>query len=249
MEAEITSRGALFPGRGLVEWEELLRFEKKENSCFDRDEEGAWTAVKTFSEETGRSYSLYPTAGAPTMLVSGVPMHRIKGTDPWKDTQEKMKALGAFHGCVLDTATGLGYTAILASEKAQTVHTVELDPAAVSIARRNPWSEELFSRPGIERHLGDSAEVVHRFGNGAFSAVIHDPPEPGLGGDLYSLEFYRELFRVLGRGGRLFHYVGNPESPSGARMTRGVVRRLSEAGFGKIVPAPRAFGVTAVKPG
>ena len=28
------------------------------------------------------------------MLISGIPMHRIKGTDPWRDTQSKIKAFG-----------------------------------------------------------------------------------------------------------------------------------------------------------
>ena len=38
--------------------------------------------VQVFSEQFGRLYSLMPTAGAPTMLISGIPMHRIKNTDP-----------------------------------------------------------------------------------------------------------------------------------------------------------------------
>lgn len=248
-EAALGPEGAEFPGRGLAAWEDLARIARKKNACFARDPEGGWRAIKGFSEESGRTYSLYPTPGAPTMLVSGVPMHRIKATDPWQDSQEKLRALGPVRGRVLDTATGLGYTAILAAELAEKVHTVELAPEAAAMARENPWSERLFSRANIDRHMGDSAELIRSFPDGSFAAIIHDPPEPGLGGDLFSLAFYCELYRVLVRGGRLFHYIGNPDSPSGARMTRGVVRRLSEAGFGKIAPAPRAFGVTAVKGG
>ena len=66
-----------------------------------------------------------------------------------------------------------------------------------------------------------------------------------LAGELYGLDFYRECRRVLRGRGRLFHYIGNPESKSGATVTRGVVRRLQEAGFRRINPHPEAFGVTA----
>jgi predicted methyltransferase len=68
-----------------------------------------------------------------------------------------------------------------------------------------------------------------------------------LAGELYSGEFYRDLFRVLQRKGRLFHYVGDPDSRSGRNVTRGVTRRLQEAGFRRIVRKPGAFGLVAYK--
>jgi hypothetical protein len=77
--------------------------------------------------------------------------------------------------------------------------------------------------------------------------VIHDPPTLKLAGELYSGEFYRQLHRVLARGGRLFHYIGDPQSQSGKRTTPGVMRRLQEAGFSKVAPAPHAHGVTAIR--
>jgi len=45
----------------------------------------------------------------------------------------------------------------------------------------------------------------------------------------------------------MFHYVGDPNSRTGASATKGVVRRLQEAGFTRVVPKPEAFGVTAYK--
>jgi predicted methyltransferase len=77
--------------------------------------------------------------------------------------------------------------------------------------------------------------------------IIHDPPMFSLAGDLYSLGFYRQAFRVLKNNGRMFHYAGDPQSKSGARVTAGVMRRLQEAGFRRVVRAPRAFGVVAYK--
>ncbi len=77
--------------------------------------------------------------------------------------------------------------------------------------------------------------------------VIHDPPMFKLAGHLYSQAFYQGLYRVLKRNGRLFHYVGDPDSRSGRNITRGVMKRLGEAGFSRVTGRPRAFGVVAVK--
>ena len=64
--------------------------------------------IQFFSEQTNQLYSLMPTERAPTMLISGIPMHRIKNTDPHADTLEKIKTIAPITGHVLDTATGLG---------------------------------------------------------------------------------------------------------------------------------------------
>jgi predicted methyltransferase len=66
-------------------------------------------------------------------------------------------------------------------------------------------------------------------------------------GDLYSGEFYRQAYRVLTARGRMFHYIGDPDSYLGSRVTKGVVRRLMESGFSKVVPKPAQFGVVAYK--
>jgi hypothetical protein len=52
---------------------------------------------------------------------------------------------------------------------------------------------------------------------------------------------------VLKPGGRLFHYIGSPESKSGGGVTRGVLRRLQQAGFRRVVRRAEAFGVVAYK--
>jgi uncharacterized protein len=193
------------------------------------------------------TYVLMPTLRAPTVLISGIQMHRVKDVDPWQDTLSKVRAVSPVEGRVLDTCTGLGYTAIAAAESADQVVTVEVDPNMIEMARLNPWSRPLFGHPRIRQIMGDSLEEVQTFEEGSFSRIIHDPPMMTRAGDLYSGAFYSDLYRLLTRRGRLYHYVGDPESKSGRNITRGVMRRLQEAGFRRVQPRPRAFGVVAYK--
>jgi hypothetical protein len=174
-------------------------------------------------------------------------MHRIKNIDPHKDTLAKIRTIAPMTGRVLDTSMGLGYTAIQAARTAQEVVTIELDPAVVEVSAQNPWSRELFSNPRITRMIGSAVDVIEDFEDGAFVRIMHDPPTVQLAGELYSGAFYRQLYRVLGRSGHLFHYIGDPKSVHGARYTPGVIRRLEEAGFRGIRKHPEAFGVVGYK--
>jgi predicted methyltransferase len=249
VEARLTPEGILYPaeadGAVVLGWAAAERIAGDQNKCFTVGTDGVASEIAVFSEHTGWRRSLMPTSGAPTMLVSGIPMHRIKDTDPHADTLAKIKAIAPVVGRVLDTATGLGYTAIEAAGTAEEVVTIELDPAGLEVARQNPWSRALFTRPNIRQLVGDAAELVPTFADGSFTRIVHDPPMLSLAGDLYAAAFYAELRRVLRRGGRLFHYIGDPTSASGKRTTAGVIRRLGEVGFARVVRHPEAFGVVA----
>jgi predicted methyltransferase len=203
--------------------------------------------IQFYSEEFDRFYSLMPTERAPTMLVSGIPMHRIKGIDPHEDTLRKIRSVAPVTGRVLDTTTGLGYTAIEASRTASEVVTIELDPTALEVAKRNPWSLELFIRPNIRQLIGDAAEQIEGLDSARFARIFHDPPTFRLAGELYSGAFYRQLYRVLQSGGRLFHYIGDLESRTGSVVAKGSVRRLQEAGFSRVDRRPETFGLVAWK--
>jgi len=242
---QLSEMGVRFPGGEWLPWDDAEQIAQAEVGCFVLEAEGV-RKVSAFSEVTGRYCSLMPTEGAPTLLVAGFPMHRIKGTDPHRDTLSKIKA-AAPAGLVLDTSMGLGYTAIEAARRAERVITIEIDPAVVEVASYNPWSRELFCSAKIERHLGDSFDRVRTFDYNLFTCIIHDPPTFSLAGDLYSAAYYRELYRILKRGGRLFHYIGDLDSPSGQQVARGVIRRLSEAGFQTIARHKEAFGIVGIK--
>jgi hypothetical protein len=246
VQVRLDDTGVKLTDGQLIGWDVLGVISDSHSSCFVI-EDGEAHAVQFFSDATDRVYSLYPTGGAPTMLVSGIPMHRIKDTEPHRDTLEKIHAIKPLVGRVLDTATGLGYTAIEAARTAEHVTTVELDPTVLKVCRLNPWSQQLFHNPRITQVIGDSFDVVAGLEAGSFTRVIHDPPVFSLAGDLYSGEFYQELHRVMRNHGRLFHYIGDPESKSGRNITASVIRRLEQAGFCQVRRAPRAFGVVAVK--
>lgn len=243
----LDEQGVAFPDGQSLSWEALEEIAEDKKHCFLIESSGP-RRIQAFSEATRLVRTLYPTREAPTMLVSGFPMHRIRGTTPMEDTRKKVDAVGRLAGCrVLDTATGLGYTAIEAARRGARVLSIELDPTALEIAKCNPWSAELFESDRIETVLGDVRDVVTRLEGRAFQVVLHDPPSVQLAGELYSRELYAQFHRVLTDRGRLFHYTGDPNSALGDRTTRGVMRRLHEAGFDQVRRAPEAFGVIAEK--
>jgi uncharacterized protein len=245
-EAMLGPDGLVLPNGEHLDWRAIDEISESDNGCFAvRD--GKPEKIQAFSAVTNRVCTLMPTAGAPTMLVAGFTMHRIKGCDPYEDGLAKVRAVAPVRGLLLDTCTGLGYSAIEAARAGARVYTIELDPTTQEIARQNPWSQPLFDHAGITRHLGDGAALVETFADGTFDRIIHDPPVRSLAGELYGEAFYRELCRVLRTTGRLFHYVGNPDRRSTASVMPGVMKRLRTAGFSRVRSRPDAFGVIAEK--
>jgi len=181
----------------------------------------------------------------PTLEINGIHMHRIEGIDPLSDAYLKVKSVGSLvNGFVLDIGTGLGYTAITAMRLgAREVISVEIDENVLDIAIFNPWSRELAN---VRIILGDITEVIQEFSDNTFTHVIHDPPRFELAGELYSYDFYREIYRVLKPRGKLFHYVGKPKQRR-ANIIKGVKERLIRAGFTRIIWIEKALGFKAIK--
>ncbi|MEM2740397.1 MAG: methyltransferase domain-containing protein, partial [Candidatus Bathyarchaeia archaeon] len=171
---------------------------------------------------------------APTLEIDGIHMHRVSGISPWDDAKLKVHHLMLRRGMnVLDIGTGLGYTAIWCRRMDAIVYTVEKDPWVLEIASFNPWSRFL-EDPSIDMMLSDAYDLVKMLPDLSFHRILHDPPRFSLAGELYSLEFYRELYRLLKPGGLLLHYTGKPGMIQGRRLVGGVARRLREAGFENI---------------
>jgi predicted methyltransferase len=202
----------------------------------------------------GGYYRLHsPRPGiAPTLLINGIVMHRVaEGWDPLLDARAKVALARPRRGSlVLDTCMGLGYTASEAAARGARVVTVEVSRAVLALAEHNPYSSGLASGR-VTVLVGDIAQVVEEFREGAFDRVIHDPPRFSVAGDLYSLEFYRKLYRVLRPGGVLVHYTGMPQRGRGrghGPIVRGVMERLRAAGFRVLGFREKALSVVAVKP-
>ena len=227
--------------------------------------------VSAISLQTGRAANLVPSLfvkGPPTVVLGSFLMHRLDGPRPGsyigpaEDTRRKLDAIKMkkVYGKVLDTTTGLGYTAIAAARCSHVseVVTIEADQASIEMSRYNPWSSDLFATPSSSSGLspirlvqGDVCELVKGFGDGSFAAVMHDPPAMALSkatSNLYAPAFYAELYRVLRWRGRLFHFVGgHPKAKESGRLYKTVVQRLEAAGFKKVMILASAQGVVAEK--
>ena len=236
-----------FPDGQKVNGEVIKKIEG--DSCF-LVEDSKLFKIQTFSKETGKIYKLVPTKTAPALSISGIRMHQTKDYSPIEDAAMKVKALKPLDGRrVLDTCMGLGYSAIAALKAgALEVTTVEADGSVIELAKVNPWSSELWSDARVRAIKGDVSETVHDFDKECFDRVIHDPPRVTMAGELYGLEFYRQLHRVLKPGGLLFHYVGRPGGRfRNRRVEKGVVERLRSAGFSGIRKLDNLQGVRAVR--
>ena len=244
-DVEYDGKEVYLPDGISVSREELELIRKRGDSVFFVGAEGVFQVAVS----TNHYYKLVATGGAPTLEIDGIRMHRTKDTTPDEDTHVKLQALGLKGDRVLDTCNGLGYTAIGAARLgAEFVVTVERSPPVLLVSRMNPWSRRLYTDSRIHLMLGDSFELVNSFPEGVFDYVVHDPPRLTHAGELYGLEFYCRLARVMKSGSGLFHYTGEPGGKYRRRdVQRGVIRRLRKAGFSDLRYIPDALGVVGVK--
>lgn len=253
LDMGLTRREVCISGGSLVVESFELRLSDVAPSEEDRvvvvEENGSAYEVLRHTEEGFYKLKAIDLDKAPTLEINGIHMHRISGVNPWTDTMLKLKAARIRRGLVvLDTCMGLGYTAIGSVLRgASTVYTFEVDKNVVWIAERNPWSKMLASK-AVSMFLGDVTELVYKLPSEYFHRVIHDPPRfTKSTGNLYSLEFYSELYRVLKPGGVLFHYTGEPRI-HGPSLLKGIKNRLEKSGFKVLFYDEKARGFVALKP-
>ena len=97
---------------------------------------------------------------------------------------------------ILDTCAGLGYFAAWCLQGGATeVLSYEKNPDVLWLRGLNPWSPP----PGnvLKLTLGDITEQILRLPDASMDAILHDPPRFGIAGELYSLELYEQMARVL----------------------------------------------------
>jgi predicted methyltransferase len=204
-------------------------------------ESGAFQAASRY---TTALIKLVPTQwGPPTFEIDGIKMLPTARVSPWEDARLKVSLIQPRGKAILDTCGGLGYFADWCLRgQASRVLSFEKNPDVIWLRSLNPWSPAVSARagnlagsqPGSGLTLieGDISEQITLLPTESVDAILHDPPRFGTAGELYSLDFYEQLARVLRRKGRLFHYTGTPNRLTSGRDVPGeVAKRLRHAGF------------------
>ena len=199
----------------------------------------------------GHYHKLKLYNNVPVLEIDGLRMQLIKDfKSPLDYAKQVVKALNIpkkSKPVILDSCMGLGYTAIEASKTADTVITCEVSDAVIHLAQWNPLSDKLFANENIVVMKGSVAELIKDFEKQMFDFVIHDPPRFSHAPELYSKDFYKQLFRVCKKGGKIFHYVGSVGAKKGRNISKEVEKRLKEAGFMNIKYHKLLQGLTAEK--
>lgn len=240
----VNNNHVVFDHNNKLTRDELLSISKKANRIFVLEND----ALRVLEYRDRSYYKLVPTNGAPTVEIDGIKMHRSKGIDPFEDARLKASEVVRSADRVLDTCGGLGYTAIWSVRLgARYVLSVEHNEFVRRLRSENPWSMAL-SDQTIDLVSADVSDYISQIESGFFEAVIHDPPRFSLAGKLYGEEFYRQLHRVLVKGGRVFHYTGNPYVVRrGNTFLANVIRRLRTSGFKTVLVRRHLLGVKVVK--
>ena len=204
--------------------------------------------IQFFSDKTGNFYQLLPTETIPVLRINGVPMQRFVNTDPLADTKSKVAALNP-SGKVLEICTGLGYTAIeMAKRKnVKQVTTIEKDEEVLKMCKLNDASKELFESPKTEIINEDASQIMDNFKDESFDCILADPPTFKIAPELYQIVFYKELFRVLRRRGKMWHYAPNPGKESGKKFSESIIKKLQRAGFKEVVYHEASSGIMCLK--
>ena len=214
----------------------------KERTVYHWDGE-AFHPVARFS---GSLIKLIPTEwGPPTFEIDGIKMLPTLHVSPYADADAKVTLVQPRGKSVLDTCGGLGYFAAAAlSQGATQIDSFEKNTDVLWLRELNPWSPPAQERLALTQ--GDILRHIEQIPSDRYQAALHDPPRFGIAGDLYSQSFYGQLFRVLRRSARLFHYTGSPNKLTSRRDVPGeVLGRLERAGF---KARPHGDGILALKP-
>ena len=208
--------------------------------------------IEIFLNNTYAKLYISPSMRSSTLNINGIHMHQIIKMSPYRDSERKAYYARIRRGDrVLDICTGLGYTAIAALKRgASSIVTIEISNHVLGLAEVNPWSFYLNSDK-ITIINNDALNILPRMRDNIFDRVIHDPPRFNIAGELYSLSFYKEIYRVLKPGGLLFHYTGQPLKNRGRGLgpiIKGIKTRLQQAGFIVLRYIREVYGFVAAKP-
>ena len=144
----------------------------------------------------------HQASDAPTM----VGYHRLIGTLPMAVHPDPKRAL------VIGVGGGATAGAVAAFDPDVTVDVVELSPAVADAARRFVTiNQGLFSRPKVHVRVDDGRNYM-MLTSDRYDVVTADVilPQHAGAGNLYSVEYYRLMRRVLNNRGIALQWIGSP---------------------------------------
>lgn len=203
----------------------IPKIKPKDKSCY-LFKDNKFQKIQFFSQETNKLYKLIPTKEKPILKISSTPMHKKDFVDLIKNSK--------LTGKILDSGTGLGYTAIEASKTADELITVEIDKNVIEIAKLNHYSKDLFEKENIKLINADLIEEIKKFKDDSFDNVVLDTGIFRECGEVFSLSNYKEIYRILKKQGKLYHYVPSPEIKKGRSLISEVINRLKQLSFKNI---------------
>ncbi|MFA6460664.1 MAG: methyltransferase [Candidatus Woesearchaeota archaeon] len=215
---KLSAKGFLFNKQDIL----LPKIRDNDHSCYVLIK-SQLEKVQFFSPETNSLYKLVPTSYRPILQVSGTSMHKKEFVE--RVEQDKLQ------GKVLDSGTGLGYTAIIAAKTAEEIITIEIDKNVTEIAKYNPYSQELFENKKIKRVRGNIVQKITKFKEGEFDFLIFDAGTPRSSDDFFSLKNYQQAHRVLKERGKLYHYLPKHQITKGRDFGGEAIARMEKAGF------------------
>jgi predicted methyltransferase len=203
--------------------------------------EGTFQPVQRFTKSL---IKLVPTEwGPPTFEVDGIKMLPTAQVSPYDDARRKVGLIQPRGKSILDTCGGLGYFAAWCLQGgAGRIQSYEKNADVIWLRGLNPWSPP--EGGALTLTHGDVTAYIDVLPDGAFDAILHDPPRFGTAGELYSQAFYDQLARLLKRNGRLFHYTGTPNKLTSGRDVPGEVsKRLKQSGFTTTLTGDGILGI------
>ncbi len=228
-----------------IELEKLEEIKSKQNKIFILK----GNTLSPLEIRSDGYYKLVPTKSLPTLEIDGIKMHRSKDIDPATDAKLKTQLVVSPGDHVLDTCGGLGYSALFALKAgANKVISTEKSNAVIELRNLNPWilSQDTSN---IKLIHTDITHWIELFENELFNSVIHDPPRfTSSTGDLYGLNFYIQLYRIMAKHSKLFHYTGSPKKiKSEDKFIKNTMKRLEKTGFNNVCFHDRLQGIYAQK--
>ncbi len=147
-------------------------------------------------------------SGVPYLVIDGFRMH-LQNFSPLDYARKLVKKLSP-KGKVLDCFGGFGYVSIELSKVVNKVYYIEKNEAVLSLARLNPYSQDLFVSDNIEIINKDIIDFLDSSKDEKFDFIVSDAPSFRYkeARHFYSRKFLLKLLNPLKEGGRLYFYTG-----------------------------------------